>query len=190
MRKKQSLANTDPFNQGKLDVVFTTPTGRELRVPAFWAGGDQWRVRYAAPEVGTHPFRSECSEVGDRGLHGITGRVKVQPYRGKNPLYEHGPLRVAPGGRFLEHADHTPFFWLADTWWMGLSHRLVWPQEFQQLAADRQTKGFNVVQIVAGLYPDMPPFDPRGANEAGFPWETNYARIRPEYFAAVDQRLG
>jgi hypothetical protein len=36
----------------------------------------------------------------------------------------------------------------------------------------------------------MPPFDPRGANEAGFPWETNYARIRPDYFDAADQRLG
>ena len=28
-----------------------------------------------------------------------------------------------------------------------------------------------------------------GANEAGYPWETNYARIRPEYFDAVDNRL-
>ena len=36
---------------------------------------------------------------------------------------------------------------------------------------------------------DMHAFDPRGANEAGFPWETNYARIRPEYFDAADQRL-
>ena len=72
---------------------------------------------------------------------------------------------------------------------MGLSHRLKWPDEFKLLTADRVSKGFNVVQIVAGLYPDMPPFDPRGANEAGFPWETNYARIRPEYFDAVDLRL-
>jgi hypothetical protein len=58
------------------------------------------------------------------------------------------------------------------------------------LAADRKEKGLSVIQIVAGLYPDMPPFDPRGANEAGFPWETNYARIRHEYFDAADQRLG
>jgi hypothetical protein len=58
------------------------------------------------------------------------------------------------------------------------------------LAADRKEKGFTVIQIVAGLYPDMPPFDPRGANEAGFPWQTNYAAIRPEYFDAADRRLG
>jgi hypothetical protein len=42
---------------------------------------------------------------------------------------------------------------------------------------------------VAGLYPDMHPFDPRGANEAGHPWEPEYARIRPEYFDAADDRL-
>jgi hypothetical protein len=40
-----------------------------------------------------------------------------------------------------------------------------------------------------GLYPDMFPFDPRGANEAGFPWEADYARIRPAYFDAADARL-
>jgi hypothetical protein len=72
---------------------------------------------------------------------------------------------------------------------MGLCQRLHWPEEFQQLAADRRAKGFNVVQIVAGLYPDMPAFDPRGANEAGFPWEKDYSGIRPGYFDKADQRL-
>jgi hypothetical protein len=180
----------DPFNEVRLDVTFIDPRGRELRVPAFWAGGAVWKARYASPVLGTHRFRSECSETEDRGLHGITGHVEIQPYTGSNPLYAHGPLQVSNNKRYLEHADHTPFFWLGDTWWMGLCHRLRWPEEFQQLAADRKEKGFNVIQIVAGLYPDMPPFDSRGANEAGFPWETNYSRIRPEYFDAADQRLG
>src|SRR5208337_4081932 len=31
--------------------------------------------------------------------------------------------------------------------------------------------------------------DPRGANEAGFPWEKDYSCIRPEYFDKADQRL-
>ena len=187
---RASQAYADPFNEVTLDVIVSDPRGRELRVPGFWAGADVWKARYASPLVGTHPFRSECSETQDKGLHGITGKIEVKPYTGSNPLYAHGPLQVAPSRRYLEHADHTPFFWLGDTWWMGLCHRLRWPEEFQQLAADRKEKGFNVIQIVAGLYPDMPPFDPRGANEAGFPWETNYARIRPEYFDAADQRLG
>ena len=186
---KASLAYSDPFNEVTLDVIFIDPRGRQLRVPAFLAGTNVWKVRYASPEVGKHRFRSECSVARDGGLHGVAGEVDVKPYRGQNPLYAHGPLRVASNRRYLEHTDGTPFFWLGDTWWMGLCHRLHWPDEFQTLVADRKEKGFNVIQIVAGLYPDMPPFDPRGANEAGFPWETNYARIRPEYFDAADRRI-
>lgn len=183
-------AYADPFNQVTLDVIFSEPKGAELRVPAFWDGSNVWKARYASPMIGRHRFRTECSEAQDNGLQGITGSVEVQPYTGSNPLYLHGPLKVAPNGRHFEHRDHTPFFWLGDTWWMGLCHRLRWPEELRALAADRKQKGFNVIQIVAGLYPDMPPFDPRGANETGFPWETNYTRIRPEYFDAADQRLG
>jgi hypothetical protein len=179
----------DAFHDAVLDVFFETPKGDTLKVPAFWAGGRTWKVRYASSELGTHRWRSECSVPADHGLHGITGDVVVEAYRGENPLYRHGPLRVAADRRHFEYADGTPFFWLADTWWMGLCRRLHWPQEFQQLAADRKAKGFNVVQIVAGLYPDMPAFDPRGASEAGFPWERDYARIRPEYFDKADERL-
>jgi hypothetical protein len=108
---------------------------------------------------------------------------------GDHPLQKHGALRVAGDRRHFEHEDGTPFFWLGDTWWMGLCRRLRWPEDVRTLAADRVKKGFTVIQIVAGLYPDMPPFDPRGANEAGYPWEENYARINPHYFDMADLRI-
>jgi hypothetical protein len=184
-----SRNHDDPFNTVNLDTVFTTPAGKQLRVPAFWAGGNKWKVRYASPEIGTHRFQTECSKPEDGGLHNVKGEFEVKPYSGDNPLYKHGPLRIAENKRYLEHADGKPFFWLGDTWWMGLCHRLHWPDEVKTLAADRKKKGFNVIQIVAGLYPDMHPFDPRGANEAGFPWEAEYTAIRPDYFDAADQRL-
>lgn len=183
------LPHRDPFNTVTLDAVFTDPTGRTFRVPAFWAGGDTWKIRYASPVVGRHTWRSEASCPDDAGLHGATGEVEVTAYTGTNPLYRHGPVRPAANRRYLEHADGTPFFWLGDTWWMGLCTRLPWPDGFQKLAANRVAKGFNVVQIVAGLYPDMPAFDPRGANEAGFPWTENYGAMRPEYFDAADLKL-
>ncbi len=181
--------HADPFDRVTLDVAFTDPLGVTRTVPAFWAGGDTWKVRYASGVVGDHHWQSACNVTADAGLHGVAGRVRVSPYSGTNPLFRHGPVRVAADRRHFEYADGTPFFWLGDTWWMGLCHRLHYPDEVRQLAADRQAKGFNVVQIVAGLYPDMPPFDPRGANEAGFPWEADYARIRPAYFDAADARL-
>lgn len=183
------MAYADPFNQIALDVFCTDPAGIERRITAFWAGGKVWRFRYSSPLIGTHNFRTECSVTADAGLHGKTGAIQVTPYRGKNPLYAHGPVQVADNKRHFEHADGTPFFWLGDTWWMGLCDRLKWPQGFKQLTADRVKKGFNVVQIIAGLYPDMHAFDPRGANEAGFPWEEGYAHIRPEYFDAADKKL-
>jgi hypothetical protein len=186
---RSSRAHPDPFNDLTLEAIFTDPSGTTRRVPAFWAGGDVWKVRYASPIVGVHAWRTECSDDSDPGLHGITGRIEIEPYRGPNPLYRHGPIRIAADRRHFEQADGTPFLWLADTWWMGLCKRIEFPQEFEALAVDRQSKGFNVIQIVAGLYPDQGAFDPRGQNEAGFPWEKDYARIRPEYFDAADKRI-
>ncbi len=179
----------DPFNQVVLDVIFTDPAGQTFRVPAFWAGANHWKVRYSSPLTGEHTYRTVCTPATDAGLHGLTGKVTVKPYSGKNPLYAHGPVKVAADKRHFEHTDGTPFFWLGDTWWMGLCSRLSWPQGFKTLTANRVKKGYNVVQIVAGLYPDMYAFDPRGANEAGFPWEEGYSHIRPEFFDAADKKL-
>ena len=182
-------AYADPFNDVELDVVFTDSEGEERRVPTFWAGGNVWRVRYASPKVGTHRFRTDCSDEGNADLHGREGRVEITPYDGDNPLMKHGPLRVSENRRHLEHLDGKPFFWLGDTWWMGLCKRFKWPGDFMTLLADRVAKGFSVIQIVAGLYPDMHPFDERGENEAGFPWEKDYSRINPAYFDMADLRI-
>jgi len=180
---------SDPFNQVDVDAIVNTPSGSEERVPGFWAGDSTWRVRYAAPGPGTYKIRSVCTDAGNRDLHGQTFQLNVQPYSGNNPHYQHGPLKVGKDGRHFEHADGTPFFWLGDTWWMGFCKRLSWPDGFQTLAADRVRKGFTMVQIVAGLYPDMEPYDERGANEAGYPWERDFARINPAYFDMADVRI-
>ncbi len=169
--------------------MFTDPGGGEHVVPAFWAGELTWRVRYSSPLTGLHHYRTVCSDPGNADLHGQTGTLEVSPYEGQNPLMMHGPLRMAGDRRHLEHSDGTPFFWLGDTWWMGFTKRLPWPDGFRELTADRVAKGFTLVQIVAGLYPDMEPFDARGANEAGFPWEQDLSRINPAYFDMADLRI-
>lgn len=180
---------SDPFNEVELSIIFTDPDGEERIVPAFWAGGNTWRVRYASYKLGRHTFRSICSDPSNSSLNDQKGELEVVPYDGDNPLFKHGPIRVSRDRRYLEHIDGTPFFWLGDTWWMGLCKRLSWPEEFQILTDDRIKKGFSVIQIVAGLYPDMPPFDQRGANEAGFPWDKDYVRINPNYFDMADLRI-
>ena len=180
---------SDPFNQVDVDVVITTPQGLEERVPAFWAGGSTWRVRYAPPVPGSYKIRSICSDTTNKDLHQVSSALKAEPYTGDNPHYKNGVLQIAKDRRHFEHANGTPFFWLGDTWWMGFCKRLRWPDDFQTLTADRVEKGFTIVQIVAGLYPDMEPYDPRGANEAGYPWERDFSRINPAYFDMADLRI-
>lgn len=184
-----SRPHRDPFNEVDVDVLFTGEDGVGRLVPAFWAGGDVWRVRFSSPVAGGFQFETRCSDESDSGLHHNTGEMRVIPYAGDNPLLLHGRLRTAENKRHLVYRDGTPFFWLADTWWMGLTRRLTWPQAFQTLALDRLEKGFNAVQIVAGLYPDMAPFDERGENEAGFPWLQDCSGINPAYFDFADRRV-
>ncbi len=183
-------AYPDPFNEIEVDVLLTHESGQTWRVPAYWAGGQEWRVRFAPPLPGNYQATLECTDNKARFDHSDDPvSLQAAPYHGKHPLLGHGPIRAAKSGRTLEFQDEAPFFWLGDTWWMALCNRLDWPEGFQRLAADRVAKGFTVIQIVAGLYPDMPGFDPRGANEAGFPWKPDYQRINPAYFDMADLRI-
>jgi hypothetical protein len=136
----------------RVDVVFTEPGGREWRVPAFASKGE-WRVRYSSGTTGEHRYRV----VADQDLADPTGVVYVEPGDASHPLRAHGPLQVADDHRHLEHSDGTPLLWLADTWWEGLTRRLT-TEQFRELATRRVEQGFSVIQIVAGLYPEMAPF--------------------------------
>jgi hypothetical protein len=92
--------------------------------------------------------------------------------------FGHGPLRPSPDGRFLIHADGTPFFYLADTAW-ELLHRLT-RDEVDRYLDNRLAKRFTVLQAVVlaemnGLtrpnaYGDLPlvDLDPRRPNEPYF----------------------
>lgn len=172
-----------------LDVVFTSPSNRYVEIPAFWSGGQTWRARFSSSEIGIHAYKTRCSDAGNHGLHAQVGEVEIQPYDGENPLYSHGGIKVSEDNRHFCHADGTPFFWLGDTWWMGLCKRLSWPTDFQTLAENRKKLGFNVVQLVAGLYPDMPLFDERGVSQSGFCWEKKLDQINPSFFDEADQKI-
>jgi hypothetical protein len=177
----------NPFTDVEVNVTFTHG-GRQWVVPAFWAGGGKWTVRFAPPAQGEYQYRVQCTDPSNRDLNGAGQSLSVTAYPGDNPLLKHGFLRVSADRRHFEHADGTAFFWLGDTWWKGLCKRMTW-QGFRELTADRKAKGFSVVQIVAGPYPDQPPFDPRWENEAGLPYDQDYAQVRPAYFDLADHRI-
>ena len=178
------LAFTGQGEDVEVDVIFADEHGAEWRVPAFWAGGTEYRVRFAAPKPGHYTYRTNDGQMGE---------LEIAPYDGGNYLYQHGRLRVAASHRTLEHSDGTPFLWLGDTWWMGLTKRLDWPEGFEMLTADRVAKGFNLVQIVAGPLPNFQAetesWHPFQANEAGWSWEQDWTRINPAFYDFADRRI-
>jgi hypothetical protein len=51
----------DPFNEEDLDVIFVNQGKRQWRVPAYWADGNTWKVRFAPPRnpgTAEYPRRS------------------------------------------------------------------------------------------------------------------------------------
>ncbi len=178
----------NPFLEVQVDVVFRNGD-QQWVVPAFWAGGDRWTVRFAPPVQGDYTFEARCSDPANRMVSRAPQPLHVTAHTGNNPLLRHGFIRVSTDRRHFEHEDGTPFLWLGDTWWKNLCERMTW-EGFRQLTADRRAKGFNVVQIVCGPYPDEGFLEPRLANEGGLPYEsTKFERVNPEYFDCADRRL-
>jgi hypothetical protein len=188
MRTKQNVPAEISFEgcgETKLSVIFTAPDGTEKTVPAFFAGDHTWKVRYSSPAAGHHAYITVSEESS---LNAISGQIYIDVYDGDNPLYRHGPVCRKNDNLYLSYGDGTPFFWLGDTWWMALTKRLDM-EGFRTLTADRAAKGFTIAQIVAGLYPDMSPFDDRGANNAGFPWDENFTAVNHLYFNEADEKI-
>ena len=176
------------FTEVEVNVIFSLGDKKWV-VPAFWAGGRKWTVRFAPPSQGEYQYHVECTDNSNAELNGKDRTLRVGAYHGDNPLLKHGFLKVSADKRHFEHADGTPFFWLGDTWWKGLCGRIPW-EGFQQLTADRKAKGFNVVQIIGGgPFPDEPLFDERWKNEGGMPYEKDFERLHPAYFDCADRRI-
>jgi len=180
-----TLCYKDPFNTVTLDVHITSPKQELLQIPTFWMGAQKWAVRFIPKEAGTYHITTVCSDKNNPSLHNIKAILTVRESQTK----PYPSLHLSENKKYLVDAHHIPFFWLSDTWWMALSKRLDYPKAFKRLTAYRKAQGFNTIQLVAGLFPDMHSFDTRGENEAGFPWEENYTRINPAYFDEADKRI-
>ena len=149
-------------------IKVLTPSNKELRVPTFLKSNGKVAIRFIAKEAGNYIIDSKRVEVKDSN-------------------YKEKKLKLSKDKSYLE-LDNKPFFWLSDTWWMALSGRLEF-EEFKKLAKIRKKQGFNVIQLVAGLFPDMDSFDKRGANRGGFAWQSNYKEINPAFFDEAEEKI-
>lgn len=188
-----SYTSTEKYNNPFYDVSLyaniTDEEGKSIKLPAFWAGDNEWRFRFSSPVPGKYYFKTLCNNSKDQGLHGKEGNLLIKEYKGDHLLYKHGTIKISPDKRHFVHLDEKPFFWLADSWWHGMTTRFKWPEDFQSLTADRKEKGFSVIQFAIGFPCDIEPFDPRGRNEAGDPWDKNMESINPDYFDLTDLRI-
>ncbi len=186
-----SLTLRNPLIELEPTAIVTTPTGTTQHVPMFWDGGSNWKFRYASPTPGQYTYTIICTGKQDQQLLNAHGLILIRPTTTlpQTLLNSHGPITITPDHRHFMHADGTPFLWLADTWWKCLSSRLSYTN-FNTLVQDRRSKGFSVVQIVCGPYPDEDVLDLRMRNEGGMPYESrDFARSNPAYFSSADKRI-
>jgi hypothetical protein len=128
-----------------VDVIFTGPDGKVIKIHAFTDDGQLFRFRMAFPDAGTWSWVTNCTNVNDRGLHNRKGTVEVKAYSGDNPLYKHGDLSVSADGRYLVHADGTPFLWIGDTGWR--STQIASMDEWQYYINTRAEQKFSIIQV-------------------------------------------
>jgi len=180
----------DAYTEVEVSATITGPDGRTTVAPAFWAGGRRWAARYTPASPGRYTYRFSARGATAAAQDAARGAFEVAGvYAGPNPLYRHGALRVSANRRYLQHSDGEPFFWLADTWWYGATRRCAWPEPFQSLARLRAAQGFTVIQLVVGIPPEIPAWDPAAENEGGPPFLGDWSALNPAYFDNVDRRL-
>lgn len=137
-------ASTTAAPETELFAELTSPSGKVFTIEGFWDGGTTWLVRFMPVEIGAWRYQTYSTPVLD-GLDGEHGEFDCRPEAGNTRFLQHGPVRVAANGRFFEHADGTPFFWMGDTVWYGaiLSSKADW----DTYLADRVSKRFDVVHF-------------------------------------------
>ena len=131
-----------------------------LRRPAFWDGGDRWRLRFAAPYAGDWDWVSSATS-DDSGLAGRSGTVTCLEDRaeGRGRLYTRGFWRMSP--------------WVASSCTRGrhagscsspTRRGLPWratPEQVREYAAGPTGQGVQRVLLMP-VQPDMRAVGPRG----------------------------
>jgi len=174
-------SHEDPARDVTLEVEFTSPDEKKTTRLGYWDGGRTWRVRFSPDQIGTWRWRSSCRE--DEHLAGKRGEFVCTAYTGDNPLYKYGAVRLSRKGRYLAHADGTPFFWLVDTAWNGalLSSERDWDIYLD----NRVSKKFTGIQFVTTQWRTA------YTDADGMVAYTGFEKIKinPAFFHRLDKRV-
>jgi len=171
----------NPVQEVKVEVQFTAPSGNKRMLLGFWDGGQAWRVRFSPDEQGGWSYKTTCSDQSNTGLNNQTGSFQCVKYNGDLPLLRHGELRLSENKRYIEHADGTPFFWLADTVWCGPLFADL--DDWNVFLKDRVEKEFTAIQFV------MTQWRMAETDAAGNPAFTGKEKVavNPAFFQRMDK---
>lgn len=140
--------------------------GFDRRVYGFWDGGRTFRVRVVATTPGEWFWRSGSNRPA-AGLNGKSGSFEAVAWteeeKRANPN-RHGFLRATANGHAFQHADGTPFFFVADTWWAAGSWRYPLeghdpPDDYvpgpgiglEEAVQYRKNQGYNGIAMIASF---------------------------------------
>jgi len=204
----------NPYMDVDLWVDLNGPDGLSYRIPAFWDGGQVFRVRLVATKQGVWNW-STGARTGDGGLDNQSGSFKASAWteaeKEENPN-RRGFIRLSPNRRTFEYADGTPFFFTIDTRWCALTGIYAWGSDsgmsgmsFQDVIDRRKAQGFNSIGIVA-CYPSdtlagiwTPTDGAKVAEDGSTPFVitnpadnkfgVDYTQINPAYWQQTDRKM-
>jgi hypothetical protein len=177
---KSSVVYSNAVQDASLTVQFTSPLGDTIEADGFWDGGKTWRVRFSPDQPGEWKFKTTCSDTANFGLHNLSGKFICTAATGPTRFHKHGQVRVSRDQRHLEHADGTPFFWLADTVWNGA--RVSELKEWDFYVETRAYQHFSVAQWAVAPGEDVK----KQPAYTGFP---ERIAINPDFFKRLDAKL-
>lgn len=181
---ESTVAYANPVQDVVVEVTFTGPSGEVSKVDGFWDGTNFWKARFSPPELGTWKYETYCSDTRNQGLHLRSGRFLATAPKHDHRFTRHGPVRVHRSGRYFEHHDGTPFFWLGDTAWSG-------PLQASDAEWDDYLRERNRQKFTAILWAATPDPVSTGGDRFGEPAFVGDRRIaiNPAFFQRLDRRV-
>jgi hypothetical protein len=184
---------SNPFdpNAATVDATITLPSGRTIRVPAFWfqdytrsianpgastteriekltpAGAPAWRIRFASPEAGRHTVVIQWSINGNSGKSSTTD-VDIKPGPRQGFVWS-SPRNPA----YLEHSTGKPFFAIGEN--LCMYEKREGTYYYDRILPKLASNGANYVRLWQEYYVPQDTSIVAGAGDgsfAGFPLET------------------
>jgi hypothetical protein len=145
----ETANNFDP-DQIRIDATFVAPSGRTLRVPAFWyqehtralvdgaqvltpTAPPEWRLRFTPDEAGEYSLELSIVVDGDTALRPASAKFTAAPADDTSPR---GWIRVGADKRYLATSDGAPLRLIgANVCWGGPRATYSFDEWFVAMAA-------------------------------------------------------